>query len=233
MKKIKEIDCDSSDIIQEIKQDYCICRKNKVQGLYEQCTNKKKYGDFCGKHAKSKEKLLVSESLPANLKKYITFSSYQNLGDKVLNNSTNLELINTLRNYKLKTNDYSKNNMVNLILNHFQLLLQYSSDDKIKKIKKIQNLIKNYIQNKELRLRGPAYQNRILCNNTDDFLTFEEIELTARDGDVIKLNAFKDTCKIICTGEGGVGTTNSYMLYELMQKYRSHGVEKNPSKRIG
>ena len=32
-------------------------------------------------------------------------------------------------------------------------------------------------------------------------LTFEEIELTARDGDVIKLNAFKDTCKIICTGE--------------------------------
>jgi hypothetical protein len=176
MKKIKEIDCDSSDIIQEIKQDYCICRKNKVQGLYEQCTNKKKYGDFCGKHAKSKEKLLVSESLPANLKKYITFSSYQNLGDKVLNNSTNLELINTLRNYKLKTNDYSKNNMVNLVQNHFQLLLQYSSDDKIQKIKKIQNLIKDYIQNKEIRLRGPAYQNRILCNNTDDFLTFEEIE---------------------------------------------------------
>ena len=32
-------------------------------------------------------------------------------------------------------------------------------------------------------------------------LTFEEIEITARDGDVIKLNAFKDTCKIICTGE--------------------------------
>ena len=32
-------------------------------------------------------------------------------------------------------------------------------------------------------------------------LTFEEIQLKARDGDVIKLNAFKDTCKIICTGE--------------------------------
>ena len=50
---------------------------------------------------------------------------------------------------------------------------------------------------------------------------------------------FSDICvfsfhpvKIICTGEGGVGTTNSYMLYELMQKYRSHGVEKNPSKML-
>ena len=32
-------------------------------------------------------------------------------------------------------------------------------------------------------------------------LSFEEIELTARDGDIIKLNAFKDTCSIICTGE--------------------------------
>lgn len=176
MKKIKEIDCDSSDIIQEIKQDYCICRKNKLQGLYLQCNHKKKYGDFCGKHAKSKEKLLVSESLPANLKKYITFSSYQNLGEKVLNNSTNLELINTLRYYKLKTEDYSKNNMINLVKEHFNILLKYSSDENINKIKKIQNLIKEYIENKEKRLRGPAYLNRNLCNNTDDFLTFEEIE---------------------------------------------------------
>ena len=32
-------------------------------------------------------------------------------------------------------------------------------------------------------------------------LTFEEIDITARDGDKIKLVALKDTCTIICTGE--------------------------------
>ena len=32
-------------------------------------------------------------------------------------------------------------------------------------------------------------------------LTFQEIDITARDGDKIKLVALKDTCTIICTGE--------------------------------
>ena len=101
METIKEIDYDSSDIIKEINQDLCICRKNKLQGLYQQCNHKKKIGNFCGKHAKMKEKLLVCEPLPKNLRKYINFTFYQNSGDKVLNNASNLELINTLKNYKL------------------------------------------------------------------------------------------------------------------------------------
>ena len=176
MKTIKEIDYDSSDIIKEIKQDLCICRRNKLHGLYEQCNYKKKIGDFCGKHAKSKEKLLVTESLPKNLRKYIDFTFYKSSGDKVINSANNLELINTLRNYKLKTDDYSKSNMISLIKNHFDILLKYSSDDKIKKITKIQQLVKEYIENKEIWLRGPAYLDRKLCNNADDFLTFEEIE---------------------------------------------------------
>lgn len=176
MKTTKEIDYDSSDIIKEINQELCICRRNKLRGLYEQCNYKKKVGDFCGKHTKSKEKLLVSESLPPNLRKYINFNIYKNLGDKVLNNANNLELINTLRNYKLKTDNDSKDSMISIIKNNFDILLKYSSDDKIEKIKKIQKLIKEYIENKEVFLRGPAYLNRTICNNTEDFLTFEEVE---------------------------------------------------------
>lgn len=176
MKKIKEIDCDSSDIIKEFNQDLCLCRKNKLFGLYEQCTSKKKIGDFCGKHAKGKEKLLVSEPLPKSLKKMIELSSYQKHGDKILNRATLLELINTIRYYNISNFSNKKEDMIENLKKHFEILNEYSCDDKLKKIKRIQKLIKNYIENKEIFLRGPAYLNRKLCNNADDFLTFEEIE---------------------------------------------------------
>ena len=40
-------------------------------------------------------------------------------------------------------------------------------------------------KNKEILLRGPGYLNRKLCNNADDFLTFEEIENSAREAGFI------------------------------------------------
>jgi len=176
MENIKEIDCDSSDIIKSINQNLCLCRKNKLFGIYEQCTNKKKDGDFCGRHAKSHEKLLVCKPLPKSLKKYIDLSSYEKQGERVLKKATLLELFNTTKQYKLENTSQKKNEIIENIKKHFDILLNYSTDDKLKKITRIQRLIKNYIENKEIMLRGPGYLNRKLCNNADDFLTFEEIE---------------------------------------------------------
>ncbi len=176
MEKIKEIDCDSSDIIKNINQDLCLCRKNKLFGLYEQCTNKKKEGNLCGRHSKGKEVLLVSDPLPKSLKKYIDLNSYLQYGDKVFKKATLLELFNTLRYYNISNSVNKKNEMIENLKTNFDILKNYSDNDKLKKITRIQKLIKKYIENKERLLRGPAYLNRKLCNNTDDFLTFEEIE---------------------------------------------------------
>ena len=165
-----------NDIIKEINQDLCICRKNKLHGLYEQCSYKKKIGAFCGKHSKGTDKLLVNESLPEELKQYINISNYIKNGKKVLNKANILELLNTIRNYKITTKDYSKPNMIDLLKHHFDMLNKYSGEDNLEKIKKIQNLVKKFIENKEHRLRGPAYINRKLCNNPNDFLSFDELE---------------------------------------------------------
>ena len=36
--------------MEKIDTTKCMSRKNKTTGLHEQCPNKKKIGDFCGKH---------------------------------------------------------------------------------------------------------------------------------------------------------------------------------------
>ncbi len=38
--------------------------------------------------------------------------------------------------------------------------------------------------------------------------------------------------KIICTAEGGIATTNSEEIYNLMMSYRTHGVERNPDRML-
>lgn len=120
--------------------------------------------------------MLVCKPLPKSFKKYVELSSYEKQGDRVLKKATLLELFNTTKQYKLENTSQKKNEIIENIKKHFDILLNYSTDDKLKKITRIQRLIKNYIENKEIMLRGPGYLNRKLCNNADDFLTFEEIE---------------------------------------------------------
>ena len=52
------------------------------------------------------------------------------------------------------------------------LLLSYINIDKIIFL---QSKIKEYIGNKSIRLHGPAYKNRKLCNNPTDFYSFDPI----------------------------------------------------------
>jgi len=52
------------------------------------------------------------------------------------------------------------------------LLISYINIDKIVLL---QSKIKEYIGNKSLRLHGPAYNNRGLCNNPTDFYSFDPI----------------------------------------------------------
>lgn len=168
MNKMEEIKNDN------INPNLCKCRKNKLYGLYEQCTNKRNNGNFCGKHFKGKDKLLIDEPLPQEYSKIISLEKFiQN--KNTLNKATLLELFNTQVYYKLELMR-GKDNMVNNIRKYFLLLEDFSTNEKLEKIKKIQYVIKKYIQDKEKKLKGPAFLNRSICNNTDDFLTFEEVK---------------------------------------------------------
>ena len=166
--------------ISNIDNSKCLCRRNKLLHIHLQCNKVKTNGDYCGTHSKVKEKLLATEPLPKKYSKIITLSSYLKNGEKIFSKVSNLELLNTLRSYNLalptKIDKTTKNNMINDIKNHFKVLSYYSSQDNIGKVKIIQNQVRNFLKNKEITLRGPGFLNRKLCNNQDDFLTFEPVE---------------------------------------------------------
>jgi hypothetical protein len=52
------------------------------------------------------------------------------------------------------------------------LLISYINIDKIVFL---QSKVKKYIENKSLRIHGPAYNNRTICNNPTDFYSFDPI----------------------------------------------------------
>ena len=162
-----------------INNSKCLCRRNKLLHIHLQCNKLKTNGDFCGTHSKVKEKLLFTEPLPKKYSKSLTLSSYISEGERVFSKVSNLELLNTLRSYNLplpsKIDKTTKNLMINDIRNHFKTLSYYSSPDNIGKVKIIQSQVKNFLRNKEIKLRGPGFLNRKLCNNQDDFLTFEPV----------------------------------------------------------
>ena len=45
-----------------INNNNCMCRKNKTNGLFLQCNNKRKFGLYCGKHHTNKWKLKSPQS---------------------------------------------------------------------------------------------------------------------------------------------------------------------------
>ena len=135
---------------------------------------KKKFGDYCGLHFNKKNIILCNQELPNKYKKYISFESFQEKEVSIPTKTGVLTLMNTLTFYKLEIP--KKIDKVTLILkieNFFNLLKMYNSGKNLKKVKKIQKNLKYYLNNKESILRGPGYLKRCICNNKEDFFTFE------------------------------------------------------------
>jgi len=157
----------------------CLSRKNKLLFINQQCCKNKKNGDYCSIHSKSKNILRIDEPLPKKYIKYLDFNYYLLNQEKCFKKNTILELLNTYRKYNIllpnKLNKNSKQELIDNIKTKFDILKKYNTKENLKKVVKIQKLIKNYIKNKESILRGPGFLDRKSCNNQDDFLTFEPI----------------------------------------------------------
>lgn len=179
-----------SEIV-NINPNKCQSRKNKNLGLFTQCPFNKKFGDYCGKHnANDKKKwcLRVDEKISnelrinylKNLKKeknkinkeveIIDIKEYEKTRNLNYNVST---LKRTLKHYKLYSKGL-KNQCEYRLKEHFDSLLNYIP--KIKKITNMQIKIKYFLNKRNSFLRGPAIYNRKICNNTEDFYTFEPLE---------------------------------------------------------
>jgi hypothetical protein len=109
------------------------------------------------------------------------------------------------KTYKLKITG-NKQQLVLRIYSHL-----YLSNNIIK----IQKLIRGYLIRKYNNIQGPAFKNRLLCNNTFDFLSMDKLTTIQNE----QFFSFKDE-------DGFIYGFDIMSLYNLI--YKCNGVVKNP-----
>ena len=189
------------DII--ISESKCMARKNQKNDIHCQCPNKRLIGDFCGKHRNYTQKgyIRIDEPLPLCIKitnhKNVFTNNESILKDKNRKIPKSKEIINLtdyiigldinslssvaikktiIKNKIIPKKDiqkYNKEQLLDLVKNIFQSYLIGLIN--IEKVIKIQKYYKLWVQNNKKRLQGPGIYNRLLCNNTTDFNTFDNL----------------------------------------------------------
>ena len=160
----------------------CIARKNKTTGILHQCPHAKKHGLFCGRHGNAEGPLpgvlRFDEDLDASLIQKIARFQEKNTTLQI-SQLTRLGKYskNTLPNTALHLGLSGKGNKKDIIerlQEYYQKLSDFIPHEN--KIRFLQNKVREFIQNKNLKLRGPALYQRELCNNKEDFYTFEPLD---------------------------------------------------------
>ena len=164
----------------------CFCRKNKTNGINLQCPFKKKFGDFCGRHKNdNKWRIRIDEPtespnqcIPINdsVKVLITEKDY--LEDYDFDNFNYKSIRWSCKKYGLPTSS-NRILMCYNLADFFENIISYKKHEN--QIRLIQRNFRKYLKNRDEILRGPALHNRKLCNNAEDFLSFEPIENISND----------------------------------------------------
>jgi hypothetical protein len=117
-------------------------------------------GGYCYRHRKEyllKNDIIILNHFTSNSKDYTI---------KELKRYYNHYITNKTPPYKFKKSDYFQ--VIESIHSNYKKL-SHESD----KLIKIQALTRKYLVNKQIKLRGKGYLNRKLCNNEEDFYTYE------------------------------------------------------------
>jgi len=128
-----------------------------------QCKKKCMYGNYCNKHKKNylvKDNIIIYERFTNKSSDYLKGDIISTLKTK------NKKCYLTLEKNKKK--DYYFDAIVNFI----DSFKKYNDKDIIK----IQSIIRRKNINNNTNLRGKGYLNRKLCNNEEDFFTYESKE---------------------------------------------------------
>ena len=161
---------DQFNMENEINKNKCMARLKKDPSL--QCKNSKKCGDFCKLHENTSIQFRIDwNSDDIKMGDNIDNYKYVDISQLDIINRFNIkQLKNTIKHYNIKCNVKSKKDIINSIKIYFQYTLKYNNN--IDKIIKIQRYLQKYKFNNVDRLRGDAFNNRSLCTNDNDFLTF-------------------------------------------------------------
>lgn len=126
------------------------------------CPNKQinKYGKYCNKHKRSH---LIKDNL-------IEYNNFTNTSSDYLKG----DILNTLKKLEIPVyNKCKKNHLFELLSGEYIKLDKYGDD--VNTIIMIQRRIKNRSNDLD-KLRGEGFKNKSLCNNDNDFFTFDNID---------------------------------------------------------
>jgi len=138
----------------------CIHKLNTEECKFEQRPG---CGGYCYRHRKEylvDNDIIILSHFTSNSKDYTL---------KELKRYYNHHITSKTPSYKFKKLDYFK--AIELIYSRYKEL-SYDSNRLIK----VQAVIRRYLINKQIKLRGIGYLNRKLCNNEEDFYTYELTE---------------------------------------------------------
>ena len=125
------------------------------------CCGKIKYGNFCNKHRR--EHLIQNDFI---LLERFTYKSSDYLKSDILNTLNYID--------KKKYNKSLKKDILfNIISEKYKKFNHYNNNRN--SIVKIQLYYKKKYKNKYAELRGPGFIDKKLCNNQEDFFTYETI----------------------------------------------------------
>ncbi len=126
------------------------------------CGKKNSYGEYCCKHRR--EYLVQNNFIIINK---FTDKSSDYLKDDIL--STLNQIDKNKYNKSLK-----KGILFNILSTKINRLNHYTKNSE--KIQKIQVRYKEKYKNQQALIRGEGYLNRELCNNKEDFFTYENVD---------------------------------------------------------
>jgi hypothetical protein len=152
------------------------------KGGHQQCSFKKKIGDFCEKHHNKKKVNKVIRindysrilSLAKVNSKIITFQEY--LDDKKLSKYKPIDIYKTLKlnDPSLSCNMWLPSKLRSHLMSFYDNFIK--TRKYINVIIKIQQSFRQRCNLKLLIKHGPCYFERHLCNNAEDFYTLDRVE---------------------------------------------------------
>ena len=186
-----------------INPDLCMSRKNNKSDLHIQCTNKKKIGDYCGIHCKSKNVQRIDQLLETkqnNTNKTLNLDiDNENINENNINENCDKKILKKSKSKKYKLRAVIKGyssytikkllelgNKHNLQVSHLSnnkpelysklrifLLIKDKFGKDSEKIIKLQSLFRGRLIRIMNFLRGPGFFSKNTINNEEDFYTME------------------------------------------------------------
>ena len=133
--------------------------------IFESCNNNNKYGEYCFKH----RRMYLCDN------NCIIIERFTNKESDYLKN----DIINTILNIEPSsyfTKKISKKKSFEILVKLIEDRFKKYNDNDIKIIKKIQNKVKYNLNQNLIKLRGPGYLDKSLCNNDTDFYSYDSIK---------------------------------------------------------